>query len=208
MNTKNNRRAQETVERIVRAVYSFIAAEKRPVSKITVREVCERAQINRSTFYAHFLDVYDVVESVDQTMVERINDAMMGNMGSDNFLRDGFTTMFRFIQEYRQFYLIFFEESRRSHAIELLTNLQQERLRQIRPEDFGCETQAELNYCQEYFAAGVVALIYQWLKNDCRETPETLYRLLRRQCGQGWPFGAFTPPESKMEESAAASSAR
>lgn len=189
MNTKNNRRAQDTVERIVQAVYSFIWNENRPVSKITVREVCEQAGINRSTFYAHFLDVFDVAESVEKTMAERLRAALMSHAGSSDFFRDAFISMFGFMREYRQFYLIYFAETRRSKSIELLNSGFKEQLESIRPEEFGCRSAEELEYCREYFTAGVAAMIYQWLKSDCRETPEELYGLLRRQCGHGWPFG-------------------
>lgn len=208
MNTKNNRRAQETVERIVRAVYYFIADEKRPLSKITVREVCERAQINRSTFYAHFLDVYDVAERVEKTMAEQAAAAFVSRPESPSFMQDGFIDQLRFIQKYSFFYLIYFEETNRSHAIELLSKSHEAQLQRVQPQDLGCQTHEELRYCQEYFNAGVSALIYRWLKDGCKETAEEIYEIIRRQCGQGWPFGSFTPPESRMAESEAASSAR
>lgn len=38
--------------------------------------------------------------------------------------------------------------------------------------------------------------------------PEEIYAIIRRQCGQGWPFGSFTPPLRKISESADASSAK
>lgn len=36
--------------------------KQKPVSKITVTELCELAQINRATFYKHYLDVQDLME--------------------------------------------------------------------------------------------------------------------------------------------------
>lgn len=33
---------------------------RKPLEKIRVRELCEKAQINKSTFYDHYRDVYDL----------------------------------------------------------------------------------------------------------------------------------------------------
>ena len=68
MNVKNNRLNRETDERIIRTVYRMMTQEQRQIGKITVREICERAEIHRSTFYAHYRDVYDLVEKVEQNM--------------------------------------------------------------------------------------------------------------------------------------------
>ena len=38
---------------------------EKPLRKITVRELCERAGVGRGTFYAHFLDVYDLNEKLE-----------------------------------------------------------------------------------------------------------------------------------------------
>lgn len=38
--------------------------EEKPVSRITVTQLCERAQINRATFYKHYLDIPDLLEKI------------------------------------------------------------------------------------------------------------------------------------------------
>ncbi len=43
--------------------------EERPVNRITVKEVCEAAQINRATFYAHFTDCFDVLSQMENDLL-------------------------------------------------------------------------------------------------------------------------------------------
>jgi len=44
--------------------------KQKPISKITIKEICESADINRTTFYAHFADQYDLLRSIeDQTLL-------------------------------------------------------------------------------------------------------------------------------------------
>ncbi len=47
MNTKNNKRSQNTDEAIIRAAFESMLLGGKQISKITVREICEKAGINR-----------------------------------------------------------------------------------------------------------------------------------------------------------------
>ncbi len=43
---------------------SFLSlANKSPFENITVKDISERANVNRATFYAHFKDKYDLLDS-------------------------------------------------------------------------------------------------------------------------------------------------
>ncbi len=184
MNTHNNRRAKSSVESIIRAVFGIMYTEKRPLGKITVREVCEQAGVNRSTFYAHFQDVYDVGESVEKRMAEMAGEAFMDCLQVNYSMRMGFEGLFEFIREYKEFYLLYLGEGRRARAIEMLMEPHKERLKQVDPKKFGCVVEGEMEYWQDFFSAGIAAMLYRWLKNDCRETPGQLFEILMRQYAQ------------------------
>lgn len=187
MNTQNNRRFQNTDEAIIREVYRIMWEEKRPVSRITVREICENAKINRSTFYAHYQDVFDVAEQVEHQMAKMAGEAFTDHLSEENWMRAGFTRLFAFIREYREFYLIYLEESRRMRAIEMLTEPHEEKLKATGPQSLGFSSREEMEYAQDFFAAGIAALLYRWLKNGCRETPEELYEIVRKHAA--FPYG-------------------
>ena len=66
MNTPNNKRRQETVKRIDEAFVSLL--QEKSLHEIEISELCELAQINRSTFYAHYDDVTALADAfVEQT---------------------------------------------------------------------------------------------------------------------------------------------
>lgn len=44
--------------------------EKGSVNKISVRELCERAELNRSTFYAHYNEPKDLLEELENELLE------------------------------------------------------------------------------------------------------------------------------------------
>lgn len=45
---------------------------KKTLEKITVRELCQKAQINKSTFYAHYKDIYDLSDTMEKEVVASI----------------------------------------------------------------------------------------------------------------------------------------
>lgn len=53
---------------------SFIKLlEKKDISKISIKEICENADINRATFYAHYNDQYDLLRKIENELLHNIN---------------------------------------------------------------------------------------------------------------------------------------
>jgi len=61
--------------------------EKTPLDKITVTNIIEKCEINRNTFYYHFRDIYDLLESFFKEELERVIEANT-NESWQNILRD------------------------------------------------------------------------------------------------------------------------
>ena len=46
--------------------------QSKPLSKITITEICEKADLNRSTFYAHYVEVGDLLHEIENEMISNI----------------------------------------------------------------------------------------------------------------------------------------
>lgn len=187
MNTKNNKRSQSTDEAIVRAAFEAMLMGGKQISKITVREICEIAHINRSTFYAHYLDVYDLFERVELHMAEMCRESIMSNVsGGFRGMMEG---MFRFVLEYKEFYQLYFSEpGRASHILELMTAPFQEQVRGVKSADMGFGLEGEADYHFSFYTAGVTSMLALWLQGNCKETPEQLFEVLTRVYGENSMF--------------------
>ncbi len=54
---------------------AFLALrENMPLEKIKVRDICEKALINKSTFYSHYTDVFDLSDKMENEYIERMTD--------------------------------------------------------------------------------------------------------------------------------------
>ena len=52
-----------------------------PLEKISVTKICQRADVNRSTFYAHYMDVYDLANKVSDSFLEQIFSRIVSSLG-------------------------------------------------------------------------------------------------------------------------------
>lgn len=181
MNTHNNRRAQNSSEKIIRAVFGIVHDENKPISKITVKEVCEKAQINRSTFYAHYSDVFDVSEKVERRMAQMGKESILNGWAKGGSMRAGFESMFEFFKEHREFYLMYLAESRAPSVVMMMVDEFQEQLENMRADELGYKLDGELEYHQAFLIAGMSALIFKWLQGGCKETAAQLYEILERE---------------------------
>lgn len=62
----NDHRTRVTRMLIRRALMSLLA--QKPIQSISVKELCELAGINRSTFYAHYTDLHDLLQQIEDEM--------------------------------------------------------------------------------------------------------------------------------------------
>lgn len=67
-NGKENRRTKLTKKILKETLLELI--RQKPVAKVTIKEICELADLNRSTFYAHYVDQYDLMEQTEQEIME------------------------------------------------------------------------------------------------------------------------------------------
>ena len=64
--TKNN----------IRKAFAELLKENKVVEKITVKDLIERADISKSTFYLHYRDIYDIIEEMENEVLDVIEEAL------------------------------------------------------------------------------------------------------------------------------------
>ena len=66
MNKPNNRRKKASQEKIEKTFLQLIQTKE--IENITVSDICKIAKLNRSTFYANYIDIYDLVKKIKVRM--------------------------------------------------------------------------------------------------------------------------------------------
>ncbi len=63
----NDHRTQVT-KMLIRRAFTELLKQK-PMQSISIKELCEKAGINRGTFYGHYTDIYDLLEQLEDEML-------------------------------------------------------------------------------------------------------------------------------------------
>ena len=53
--------------------------KNKSIKEITVKEICEKAGVNRATFYKHYRDCYDLLEQTEENELEQFRQALSKN---------------------------------------------------------------------------------------------------------------------------------
>ena len=88
MNTKNNKRKRESMQKIEQVLIEFLQSKE--LSQVTVSDICKKANLNRSTFYANYVDIYELADTIrdklEANMSELYKDEILQGFNSNNFL--------------------------------------------------------------------------------------------------------------------------
>ena len=69
-------RNSERTEKWIKRAFAELMAEKQSIGKITVSELCARADITKTTFYYHYDDVYSVAEEFENELISALNSTL------------------------------------------------------------------------------------------------------------------------------------
>lgn len=92
-NTKNNQRTRLSIMLFKNAMMDLLT-EKKTVEKITVKELCERAELNRSTFYAHYNEPMDLYIEIENDILEATANHLKWIGEGDDFTAHKFIVSF------------------------------------------------------------------------------------------------------------------
>ena len=73
MATQNEDRRVRKTKKQLRGALTSLLLEK-DISRITVRDVAELADVNRGTFYAHYSDVHDLLGQLESELMEHLEE--------------------------------------------------------------------------------------------------------------------------------------
>ena len=76
-NIKQERRYRRTEALILNGLTTLL--QQKSIKEITVRELADLVDINRSTFYLHYTDIYDLLEKTEQRLLQQLMDAVNEN---------------------------------------------------------------------------------------------------------------------------------
>ena len=179
---KNPLQTEATKQKLQSAFWDIY--EEKSFKNITVREITERAQVNRSTFYAYYKDVYDILEQSE--------DEILANLGKGRNLQQSFLAPERYNEEMRNFGR-FILKNRKPLAILLgsngdpkfstkIWNTARQNIYANIMEVAEDKNEVTIDYITEYIVSSLSGVMIKWLNSGCdlpfEEISSLSYRLM------------------------------
>ena len=154
----------------------LILLEKKDIDYITVKEICEKAGVNRSTFYLH----YDTIDDLFKETIERINNDFVGSFklkDTKHLIKNADKEDLVFIKkEFLEPYLEFVKNNKKVFKVihkrpvlfkneKIYKQMSEELFFPILTK-FGVPKEEQV-FKLEFFTRGTAAIIDKWLMLDC-----------------------------------------
>lgn len=158
-------------EKIESAFITLI--QDKEINKIYITDIIKLAKVNRSTFYNHYQDIYDLANKIKENMykdvLELYKEESIKKEHSYNYLK-----LFKHIKDNQLYYKTMFKLN---FDFTNYYNFHLEKNEAIKY--YGTTT--NIDYHIEFFKAGISAIIKKWLFNDCIESPEEIVEIIHSE---------------------------
>ena len=180
---KNDRRVKYT-RMVLRESFLKLLGEK-DISKITIKEICDGADVNRATFYAHYGDQYDLLHKIEDELFENVRAYLSGYTkdAGERSTIDMVEQIFEYIKENAQLCRLLLSERGDLDFQKKIMMLVYDKgiYEQI---SGGAGTPEDAGYIYAYTITGCVGAIQKWLddgmKMPARSFAELLVKLSMR----------------------------
>ena len=176
--------------------------EQKDITKITIKELCQRADVNRSTFYAHYRDQYDLLLQIEDYILEEINVNLSGfdmedRCGTFRILEN----IFCYIKDNSGFCRLLLSERGDVQFQKRVMDLCQSRyIEQWLTSQKHVEAET-VEYLYLYLVNGSIGVVQNWLRTGMRRSPSEMAELLLRLVNQG--IAAFLGEREESGEATA-----
>ncbi len=143
--------------------------QKQHITKISVRALCEVADINRSTFYVHYADQYDLLSKVEQEVLENLN-KYLSSQDLNKELPISvqvLTKVLDYVKENMELFKALLSEN-----CDVAFQKDLMKLAQVLSSQHNQSLDAKIQeYAETFFLSGSISMLQRWLHADANESP-------------------------------------
>lgn len=148
---------------LIQKAFTNLLKEK-PIQSISIRELCEKAGINRGTFYAHYQDIYDLLEKMENDMMQDFLAALEPLLGDKNLTPLAITaSIFQCIKNNSDICAVTLGKyGDKTFAARLIT-LGREKCMASYVRYFVNATPQQIEYYYAFVSSGCIGLLEKWM---------------------------------------------
>ncbi|HIZ70990.1 MAG TPA: TetR/AcrR family transcriptional regulator [Candidatus Atopostipes pullistercoris] len=182
------KRKTNTKENIKKAFIKLI--KDKGFDSLTVSDLAREANINRGTFYLHYLDKYDLLDQLEKDVIEDLEEILLTNSElekTDDPIElipyEKILEALYYIKEDYHFIEALAGDGGDPNFIQNIENVISEMIQskieetdnQLRSEDY-----LPADYAEKIFLSSVVTIIDLWIEKGTYESPEQIARIITK----------------------------
>lgn len=164
--------------------------DKKDFEDITVKEICQTASVNRSTFYLHYDNTYDLLKETLENLYKDFFSRYDSNLSMDRINTKSSDDLYLITPQYLKPYLSFVHDNKKIFKLMYFKNevfngrnMYEDWLNKIfKPilSKFNVKNEEEQSYIMLFHLQGLIGLIMEWVKNDCKMPIDDLISVIQK----------------------------
>ena len=167
MSEKSQSRRTSRTKKAICDAFAELMYEKE-LSKITVQELADRADVGRATFYKHYYDIYDVYEKMESTFLIELGEIITEQGIKSKF--EVYPAVFEYIKKNPKIFKMIFSPNNNVPLRRKLITMVEGLNRVIWSESLGIAMDDSMVECAiKYHSNGCLAIIENWVLSDFKQ---------------------------------------
>jgi len=172
---KEDRRVRKTKKALRESLVELLM--KKSIQNITVRELTDKADVHRSTFYANFKDIYDLYNQTEDFVIQEISEMLSAEHDLD--ARTFFGVLLQYIIDNKQVCRLILTGNINGVFINRISVLFKDLCIECWKKEHNLKcSDKELDYYAQFFLSGSMGVIGEWVMSSFECSLEEIMILL------------------------------
>ena len=165
---KEHKKVTHTKNAIHNALIELL--EKESITKVSIRELCQIADINRTTFYNHYGSQYDVLNEMARQFLDNTSYYMMEQLAEGESLKKSLLAALKYIKDNKKFAKLLLIQN--NYDVISYINIQMPSFDKLFSSNENVDwSQEQIRGRASFIQYGTLKLLIDWIANDCEKKP-------------------------------------
>lgn len=173
MKAQNLNKSSKKTRNLIKKIFAEMLSEKKELGKISVSELCQRADISRGSFYSHYDDIYGVAEDYENEMIDTFFDN--ARLFETRDIMHFIDSIFEFIRQNNENYRLLCKSNDFIFAAKKLTTIASDKLLELCHNDSRIQNRTYIELDLQIFLEGLLCEYVRYCRGYSTKTLDDLY---------------------------------